>query len=85
MGPKVAAGRSASQAPIPQQFDMGIDDDMNDAHAEMNKVFDQMNREVLARRQTISEQIGNHLGPHSATEDKSYVARLTADGNKGRG
>ncbi len=49
MGAKVAAGRSASQPPIPQQFDTGIDDDMNDAQAETNKIFEQINREVLER------------------------------------
>ena len=85
MGPKVAAGRSASQVPVPKQFDMGINDGMNEAQAETERVFEQMSRDVLERKKSIGEQIAQNLGPHSATADQSYVARLTADGNKSRG
>ena len=47
MAPKVAAGRTASKAPVPEQFDITIDDAMDDAQAETDKVFEQMNREAL--------------------------------------
>ena len=34
----------ATQTPIPQHFDIGIDDVMNDAQAETDEVFEEANR-----------------------------------------
>ena len=75
----------AATTPIPQQFDIGIDDDMNDAQRETDKIFEEVTRQNIRKGKSIDEQIARHLGPDSETADQSYVARLAAEGNKGRG
>ena len=83
-GTKIMAASASTQTPKPQQFDMTINDDMQDAQDGTAKVLAEREQTILERRIAIAEQIANHLGPQYSTTDQSYVARLTELGSAGR-
>jgi hypothetical protein len=65
---------STTQTVQPEQFDMTIDDDMNDAFDGTAKVLAEQKRVTLEKKAAIAQQIANNLGPHSDTANKEYVA-----------
>ena len=83
-GAKIMAAAAAAPASKPEQFDLTISDDMHDAHDGTQKILAEHGQAKLEKKIAIAEQIANHLGPHSATADQSYVSRLTELGQAGR-
>ena len=79
-----APAAQAAGIPIPQHFDHGVDEAVDEAKVETDKVFAEANRQAARRETAIQGQIARNLGPSSETADASYVARLAADANKGR-
>ena len=78
------AASPSTQTPKAEQFDLTLNDDMNDAQDGLRKVLAEQEQANLERKIAIAQQITNHLGPHSSTADQSYVARLAEFGRKGR-
>ena len=77
-GPKaVKVATASTQADAPQQFDLTIDEDMNDAYEETKKVMEEKEQSDLEKKLEVARQIAQHLGPHASTADQSYVCRLT--------
>jgi len=73
---KVTATSSTQTA---QQFDMTIDDDLDDRHDDFKKFLAEHEQLKKAQQQSITQQIANHLGPHSSSADQSYVSRLVEE------
>ena len=84
MGPKVAAASAATQVPVATQFATGIEAAMSDTQAGANDIWEQLRREGEARKQSIKEQVAQHLGPDSQTASQSYISGLARGGNTGR-
>ncbi len=84
-GVKTMAGRATSKTPVAlEQFDLTLDDDMDDAGDATAKVLADQEQANLEGKITIAQQIANNLGPHFLTADQSYVARLTELGTQAR-
>ncbi len=49
-GAKVKTGRSASKVPIPEQFDLTVDDTMDDAHDGAAKALAEREQAILEKK-----------------------------------
>ena len=78
------SGPKKGQAPAAvQQFDMTIDDNMDDLMDYYSNQFDEHLKAEQDKKNSIAAQIQNHLGPHSSTADQSFVSRLVELGGNG--
>ena len=83
--PPPPSGPKKGQAPAAvQQFDMAIDDNMDDSMEYYSKLLDEHLKAEQDKKNSIAAQIQNHLGPHSSTADQSYVSRLVELGGNGK-
>ena len=74
-GPKAAtaAAAAAAQDDTAVQFDLTVDDDMQDAYDETKKVLEEKEQSDLEKKLEIARQISQHICPHAATADQSYI------------
>ena len=78
-GPKVSSSTQTAQ-----QFDLSIDDDMDDQQEDFKDFMDFRDGQKAEQRRSIAVTIQDHLGPASSTADQSYVHRLVQLGHRGR-
>jgi len=71
--------------PKPEQFDLTIDDDMDDDNDEYKQAIAVHERVPEERRKMWSQVIPNHLGPDAGTANPTFVSRLVElQGRRGR-
>jgi len=70
---------ASSSTQTADQFDMTIDDDMDDRYDDMQRILAAHEEFKRQHRMSIAQQIANHLGPHSSTADQSFVSRLVEE------